>query len=132
MQKLDQSIKIRRHLPTSLHIELAKILKQYKDIFVWSSSDLGIIPHSIAEHKLGIPEGTKLAFQKKMAFAKARQDVIKKELKDLLEARIIKPINFPECLSNQVVVAKPKGAWRVCINFTNLNKAIPKKFYPFL
>lgn len=99
-------------------------------LFSGSSLDSGVISCSIAEHKLGIPKGRKLIFQKKRAFAKARQEVIKKEFKELLETGIIKPFNFPECLSNPVVVAKIGRAWRVCINFIDLNKAIPKKPYP--
>lgn len=43
---------------------------------------------------------------------------------------IVKPIDFPKCLSNLVVVAKPGGTWRVCIDFTDLSKSIPKKSYP--
>lgn len=47
-----------------------------------------------------------------------------------MKAGIIKPIDFSKCLSNPVVVAKPGGQWRVCIDFTDLNKSIPKKLYP--
>lgn len=48
----------------------------------------------------------------------------------MLAARIIKPIDFPDGLSNPVIVAKRGGAWHVYIDFRDLNKAIPKKTYP--
>ncbi|KAL2248312.1 UNVERIFIED_CONTAM: Retrovirus-related Pol polyprotein from transposon [Sesamum indicum] len=37
---------------------------------------------------------------------------------------------IPDWLSNVVVVPKPGGKWRVCIDFTDLNKACPKNPYP--
>lgn len=54
-QQLDRTLKIGRTLPVSLHMQLAELLVQYKDIFAWSSAYLGIVPNSIAENKLGIP-----------------------------------------------------------------------------
>ncbi|KAL0458116.1 UNVERIFIED_CONTAM: Polyprotein P3 [Sesamum latifolium] len=42
----------------------------------------------------------------------------------------IEEIQFPEWLSNVVLVPKPGGKWRMCIDFRDLNKACPKDFYP--
>ncbi|KAL0458773.1 UNVERIFIED_CONTAM: Pro-Pol polyprotein [Sesamum latifolium] len=42
----------------------------------------------------------------------------------------IEEIQFPEWLSNVVLVPKPGGKWRICIDFRDLNKACPKDFYP--
>ncbi|KAL0439743.1 UNVERIFIED_CONTAM: Polyprotein P3 [Sesamum latifolium] len=42
----------------------------------------------------------------------------------------IEEIQFPEWLSNVVLVPKPGGKWRMCIDFMDLNKACPKDFYP--
>lgn len=68
--KPDHTVHIRHNLSIDLWLQLAKILVEYKDIFSCSSSDLGIISRRIAEHKLGIPKGTKLVFQKKRVFDK--------------------------------------------------------------
>ncbi|KAL0386390.1 UNVERIFIED_CONTAM: hypothetical protein Slati_4558600 [Sesamum latifolium] len=43
-----------------------------------------------------------------------------------------KEIQFPEWLSNVVLVPKPGEKWRMCIDFRDLNKACPKDFYPLL
>ncbi|KAL0402218.1 UNVERIFIED_CONTAM: Pro-Pol polyprotein [Sesamum latifolium] len=42
----------------------------------------------------------------------------------------IEEIQFPEWLSNVILVPKPGGKWRMCIDFRDLNKACPKNFYP--
>ena len=48
----------------------------------------------------------------------------------LKKAGAIKEVFYPEWLSNTVVVKKKSGKWRVCVDFTDLNKACPKD--PFL
>lgn len=62
MEKTEQTMKIGKHLLINLRMQLAKILVEYKDIFAWSSSNIGMVPREITEHKLVIPEGTKLVF----------------------------------------------------------------------
>jgi len=42
----------------------------------------------------------------------------------------IREIQYPEWLANIVLVKKASGKWRMCIDFTNLNKACPKDSYP--
>lgn len=109
-------------------MHLAKLLVEYKDIFAWSYLDLGMVACDIVERKLGILGGTKLVFQKKKSFSKARQEVIRK-VQELLVAGIIKPIDFPKYVSNPLVVAKPGGL--VCfIDFTDLNKQFQKNPTP--
>uniref|UniRef100_A0A2N9ENV4 RNase H type-1 domain-containing protein n=1 Tax=Fagus sylvatica TaxID=28930 RepID=A0A2N9ENV4_FAGSY len=53
-----------------------------------------------------------------------------KKLTGLVEARAIREILYPTWLSNTVVVKKKNGKWRVCIDFTDLNKACPKDPFP--
>ena len=48
----------------------------------------------------------------------------------LLDAEFIKEIQYPEWLSNVVVVQKKNGKWQVCVDYTNLNDACPKDTFP--
>ena len=50
----------------------------------------------------------------------------------LKQARAIREVFYPEWLANTVVVKKKSGKWRVCVNFTDLNKACPKDPFPML
>ncbi|CAN6456006.1 unnamed protein product [Victoria cruziana] len=55
---------------------------------------------------------------------------VKEGLKDLLRACFIRAIDYPEWLTNIVVVPKKNGKIRLCIDFRDLNKATPKDDYP--
>jgi len=37
---------------------------------------------------------------------------------------------YPEWISNVILVKKPNGTWKMCVDFTDLNKAYPKDNYP--
>ena len=43
---------------------------------------------------------------------------------------MIREIFFPKWLANTVVVKKKNGKWRVCVYFTDLNRACPKDPFP--
>ena len=42
----------------------------------------------------------------------------------------VKEVFYPEWLANTVIVKKKNGKWRVCVNFTDLNKACTKDPFP--
>ena len=54
------------------------------------------------------------------------------EVYKLQEADFIREVYYPDWLANVVMVKKVKGKWRMCVDFTNLNKACPKDSYSFL
>jgi hypothetical protein len=39
-------------------------------------------------------------------------------------------VTYPKWLANTVMVKKANGKWRMCIDFTNINKACPKDEFP--
>ncbi|KAL0316921.1 UNVERIFIED_CONTAM: Transposon Ty3-G Gag-Pol polyprotein [Sesamum radiatum] len=58
------------------------------------------------------------------------ESAIKEEVDKMLQAGYIRPVQYPEWLANVVLVPKPNGKWRLCIDFTDLNKACPKDPFP--
>ena len=52
------------------------------------------------------------------------------EVKKLLEAGFIRECHYSEWVLNVLLVKKPNGTWRMCIDFTDLNKACSKDSYP--
>ena len=47
-----------------------------------------------------------------------------------LKERFIREIKYLEWLANVVVVSKTSEKWRVCVDYTDLNKACPKDSFP--
>jgi hypothetical protein len=52
------------------------------------------------------------------------------KVKRHLSAGVIREVTYPEWLANTVMVMKANGKWRMCIDFTDLNKACPKDEFP--
>ena len=68
--------------------------------------------------------------QKPRRSTKEHVEAVKLEVKRLREFWAIKEIFFAKWLANTVVVKKKNGKWRVCVDFTDLNRACPKDLFP--
>ena len=55
--------------------------------------------------------------------------MIAEEVRKLLEADFIREVYYPDWLANVVMVKKANGKWRMCVDFTNLNRACLKDNY---
>ncbi len=85
------------------------------------------IPREVIEHSLNVKDDTKPMKQRLHHFAQDRKDAIKEELAKLLAAGFIKQVYHPDWLANPVLVRKKTGQWRMCVDYTDLNKACPKE-----
>ena len=91
---------------------------------------MGEIDPTVITHRLNTNPSFKQVKQKRRSFALERQKVINEEVGMLLQARAIREVEYPEWLANVVLVKKANGKWRLCINFTDINKACPKDSFP--
>ena len=89
----------------------------------------GIDP-SVITHRLNVCPSSKLVQQKKRVFALERDNAIKDEVQKLIAVKFIREVYYPDWLANVVMVKKANGKWRMCVNFTDLNKACPKDSNP--
>jgi hypothetical protein len=117
-------------IPEKLKIELTDFLKRRMKTFAWKQEDMTGISKDIITHKLGIDKSFKPIQQKRRKFAPERNAIIQDDVERLLKAKMIREVKFPEWLANVVVVQKKNGKWRVCVDFTDLNKACPKDPFP--
>ena len=90
---------------------------------------LGINPNVIT-HQLNVQPSSKLVRQKKRVFTPERDNAIKEEVQKLTTAKFIREVYYQDWLTNMVMVKKANGKWRMCVDFTDLNKACPKDSYP--
>ena len=90
---------------------------------------LGIDPLAIV-HKLNVSPSFPPIRQKKRVFALEQDQAITEEVRKLQEANFIREVYYPDWLANVVMVKKASGKWRMCVDFTDLNKACSKDSYP--
>jgi len=72
----------------------------------------------------------KPAVQMRRKFNEGKCLVIREKTQKLLVVGHVREIQYPEWLANVVLVKKVNGKWRMCVDFTDLNKACPKDLYP--
>jgi hypothetical protein len=49
-------------------------------------------------------------------------EAAKAKVQRLLDAGFIREVSWPQWLANAMMVRKKNGKWRMCTNFTDLNK----------
>ena len=86
---------------------------------------LGIDPSVIVD-RLNVSPFFPPVRQKKRIFSRKRDRAIAEEVGKLQEAGFIREVYYPDWLANVVMVKKANGKWRMCVDFTDLNKACPK------
>ena len=118
-------------LAEDLRSLLTNFLRQNKDVFAWKHADMGGIDPAIITHRLNVSPSFKSVKQKRRSFTPKRQKAINEEVDKLLQAGAIREVEYPEWLVNVVLVKKENGKWRLCINFTDVNRAFPKDSFPF-
>ena len=89
----------------------------------------GIDP-DIAVHRLQVDPDHPPVKQKRRKIAPERNKAVNEEVQKLLDIGSVREVHYPDWLANVVVVRKKNGKWRVCIDFTDLNKACPKDSFP--
>ena len=88
------------------------------------------IPRKVAEHALRIKPGSKPVKQRLRRFDEVKRRAIGEEITKLLAAGFIKEVYDPEWLANAVLVSKSNGKWRMCVDYTSLNKVCPSDPFP--
>jgi hypothetical protein len=89
----------------------------------------GIDP-SVACHQLTVDPGVSVVAQRLRKQSPEKSEAAEKAVKDLLEANFISEAKYITWLSNVVLVKKSNGKWRMCVDYTDLNRACPKDAYP--
>jgi hypothetical protein len=89
-----------------------------------------VVPRELAEHSLDVSKTSKPVKQKLHLFAKDRKEVIRVEILKPLATGFIRECKNPVWLTNPVLVPKKTDKWRMCIDYTDLNRHYPKDPFP--
>ncbi|XP_026442187.1 uncharacterized protein LOC113341579 [Papaver somniferum] len=117
-------------LPAHERDGLITLLRANADVFAWSFAEMPGIDPNVAFHRLNIDEKFHPVRHKIRNMSQSKRNGVTAEVEKLLEAGFIRSVQYPRWLSNFVTVPKKNGKIRVCIDFTDLNKACPSDPYP--
>ena len=78
-----------------------------------------------AEHSLDLDPKARPIKQRLRRFAQDRKEAIRVEATQLLAASFIREVAHPDWLAIPVLVKKKNGEWRMCVDYTDLNKHCP-------
>ena len=127
---LEKFFRVGAQLPFQEKEELIEFLKRNIDVFAWDACDAPGIDPSYICHHLNVNPAITSKKQSPRRLSKEHADAIRDEVAKLKRVGAIKEVFYPEWLANTVVVKKKSGKWRVCVDFTDLNKACPKDPFP--
>ena len=90
-------------------------------MFAWSHSNIVGIDPNIINHALNIDPKFPPKQQKRRPMDDERKKTLKEEVDRLRENKFIREAYYPEWIANLVLLPKPNGNWRTCIDFSDLN-----------
>jgi hypothetical protein len=126
----DRKVIIGANLSKEEETELIETLTKNKDIFAWSASNLKGVRRDIIQHALDINPKMRPKKQRQRKISEDRILEAKAKVQRLLDANVIREVKYLEWIANEVLVPKKNGKMRMCIYFTDLNKACKKDPFP--
>lgn len=108
----------------NLQVEDDPILKEYQDVF----TGLGRLPE---KHHISVDKTVRPVVHAPRKVPVAIRDTLEMELNRLESEQIIAKVTEPTpWVSSMVVVPKPDGMLRICLDPRDLNKAVLREHYP--
>jgi hypothetical protein len=126
----ERKVRVGTLLSPEIKESLVTFLRSYSDVFAWFHDNMPGIDPSVISHRLNVDPNYRPIKHKRRSFAPERNQAIHEEVERLLKASFIREVDYPQWLANVVLVKKSSGKWRMCVDFTDLNKACPKDSFP--
>ena len=108
------------------NIDNSDIQRDYSDVF----KGIGCLP---GKHKIHIDSTVTPVIHPPRRIPVSMRDKVKNELSRMVKEGIIKRVKKPTSwVNSMVVVTKPNGSIRICIDPRDLNKAVKRQHFPLL
>jgi hypothetical protein len=105
-------------------------MKYFSGVFAWSYKDLKVYDTKVIQNVIPLKEDQKPFKHKLRCINPLLVSLIKKEVKNIFDAKVIVSLRFSKWVANLVPVRKKSDEIRLCIDFRNLNKVSLKDQYP--
>ena len=126
----EKPIKIGVKFPKDMKHELIALLKEFREIFAWSYQDMPGLDTEIVMHRIPVKLECPPVWQ---ALRRMKSEIIlkiKEEVEKQLKAGFLTVIAYSDWVTNIVLVPRKDGKVRMCIDYKDLNWAIPKDNFP--
>ncbi|KAM1910699.1 hypothetical protein ACFX13_039310 [Malus domestica] len=132
-------VKIGTTLSPPIRLTLISFLEENTEVFAWSYEDMPGISPDIICHRLSIDPKTKPVRQKRRSYDAERYEAMKAEVEKLKGIGFVREVNYLTWVANVVLVKKnptkeslllQKVLWRMCVDYTDLNKECPNDSFP--
>jgi hypothetical protein len=122
LRALDETVMISQDLTSREEAKLLSFLDKNSDVLMWKTSNLTGVSRDIIEHKLQVNPSMKPKKQRLHKISDEKVTTAKVEVQRLLDAWFIREVHYPSWLTIAIMAKKKNGKWRMCTDFTNLNK----------
>jgi len=107
--RLKRTVQIGHDLVAVGRQSLVSLLREYEDVFTFGPEEMPSIASTVMEHRLNADPRHKLVIQKKRHMGLERAAAGNAEVQKLFEAGFIRECQYPEWISNVLLVKKPNG-----------------------
>jgi len=108
---------------------IGKTLTKSADLFAWTAANMPGVKFDVITHLLSVYKEARPIAQKKRKLGEERRKATQEEIDKLVQVGFIQKACYTTWLAN-VVMFKSNGKWRMCVDYTDLNKPCPKDSYP--
>jgi hypothetical protein len=100
---------------------------KYRHIFYWAYEDMKTYDTRIIQHVIPLKEGENTFQQKLSKVHQILDPLIQKELKKILDAKLIFKVHYSMWIANLVPMRKKSREIKLCVYFWNLNLKFDKE-----
>ena len=116
------------HLSTDHQSVLQQLLNEYDQRGLFASN-AHVHATNLGKHVIELVPGQKHKFVSQYPLSNMSTEEVNRQVRELLEAGVIEPTRSP-FNSPVLLVRKPDGTWRFCLDFRHLNMATIPDLYP--
>ncbi|CAH9083530.1 unnamed protein product [Cuscuta europaea] len=125
----ERVLRVGKQLPQDQRDAILLVLRSYAVVFAWGPDDMPGISRQVITHRLTVDPASAPVKQKRRYLSADRRDFVKGEVAMLLSIKHIKEVKYPTWLANVVLAQKPP-TFRMCVDYTDLNRACPMDPFP--
>lgn len=117
-----------KNLTKSQKEQLARLVDEYRDVFSQNDQDIGSVSQEYGTHEINL-KSEKAIKQRPYVVPHAKEKIINEQVDKMEKMRVIEP-TISDWSSPIVLVKKPDGSERFCVDYRKVNEVTEKDCFP--